>query len=76
MNTLIDLGKVGLGEVVYVKPVEVASLPDDVQERIGQNMETVFSIHDAAGEQLALVANRDLAFKIARQYERTPVGVN
>ncbi|ARO14085.1 hypothetical protein BVG79_00733 [Ketogulonicigenium robustum] len=76
MNVTVDLGKIGMGEVVYVKPVDVSTLPADVQERIGEDMATVFSIHDAMGEQLALVANRDLAFRIARQYERTPVGVN
>jgi hypothetical protein len=60
---------------VYVKPVAVATLPDDLREQAGE-LETIFAVHDAEGTQLALVADRSLAFVLARQYDRVPVTVH
>ncbi|MEM8632377.1 MAG: DUF1150 family protein [Pseudomonadota bacterium] len=61
--------------IVYVKPVDVAGLPEAVQEQ-ALGAETVYAVHDAAGEQLALVADRKLAFVLARQHDMTPVSVH
>ncbi len=58
--------------LVYVKSVEVADLPDIVQEQAG-GAERIFAIHNADGEQIALVANRDLAYLIARQHDMRPL---
>lgn len=71
---LPDLTALG-ADFVYVKPVLVASLPAPLREQAGE-LETIFAVHDAEGQQLALVADRDLAFVLARQYDRVPVTVH
>ncbi|MEO0358028.1 MAG: DUF1150 family protein [Pseudomonadota bacterium] len=58
--------------VVYVKPVDVADLPDEVQQEAGE-LDQLFALHDADGEQLALVANRNLAYDLARQNDMVPL---
>ncbi len=74
MNTKFDLSAFG-DDTVYVKSVQVADLPDEVQEHVGE-LETVFAVHNADGEQLALVANRKLAFHLAREHQMQPVTVH
>lgn len=74
MNTQYDLSSLG-EELVYVKPVAVASLPEEVRNQI-QGAETVFAVHDAEGTQLALVADRELAFTLARQHDKVPMTVH
>jgi hypothetical protein len=69
-----DLTALG-ADFVYVKPVAVATLPDELREQAGE-LETIFAVHDAEGQQLALVADRNLAFVLARQYDRVPVTVH
>lgn len=70
MNTRFDLSKLGR-DVVYVKPVAVSDLPDEVRSKAG-NLEKLFAVHNADGEQLALVADRTLAFVLARQHDMKP----
>jgi len=66
----------GLGDrVVYVKSVDVAELPDEVQEA-AEGRETLFAVHDSDGQQLALVADRDMAFILARKNDMQPVTVH
>ena len=74
MNTKFDLSAFG-DRVVYVKPVSVADLPADVRAQAG-DLEELFAVHNAEGEQLALVADRDLAFQLARQHDMSPVTVH
>lgn len=74
MNTRIDL-KDFVGNVVYVKPVLVADLPDEVRDH-ADGLETIFAVHSAEGEQLALVADRALAFALARQHDMQPMTVH
>ena len=62
-------------KLVYVRPVAVAGLPDAIRAQIGA-AETGYSVHGEDGAQLALVANRDLAFALARQHEMQPVSVH
>ena len=62
-------------KLVYVRPVAVAGLPDAIRAQIGA-VEIVYSVHGEDGAQLALVANRDLAFALARQHEMQPVSVH
>ncbi|MBP1805698.1 DUF1150 family protein [Rubellimicrobium aerolatum] len=69
-----DLQALG-ADIVYVKPIAVADLPEELREQAGE-LETIFAVHDSQGQQLALVADRDLAFVLARQYDRTPVTVH
>lgn len=74
MNTKYDLKDLGQ-DIVYVKPVLVVDLPADVQGEVG-DLEQLFALHNAAGEQLALVANRKLAFHLARENDMQPVTVH
>ncbi|MFQ6553973.1 DUF1150 family protein [Aestuariibius insulae] len=61
--------------LVYVKAVAVADLPDDVRDQAG-DMDEIYAVHNSSGEQLALVANRKLAFVLARQHDMSPVTVH
>ena len=71
METKFDLEKIGQN-IVYVKPVLTADLPEEVQDQVG-DVDEIYAVHNAAGEQLALVADRKLAFHLAREHEMEPV---
>lgn len=71
MDTKFDLDKIGQN-IVYVKPVLTADLPIEVQHQIG-DLSEIYAVHNAAGEQLALVADRKLAFHLAREHKMQPV---
>lgn len=65
--------------IVYVKSVDLADLPDEVQQSVQAEvggLNHLYAVHDADGQQLALVANRRLAFVLARQHEFAPVTVH
>ena len=62
-------------KIVYVKPVAVADLPQEVQEQ-AEGLQTLFAVHDSAGQQLALVADRKLAFHLAREHDFAPMTVH
>lgn len=74
MNTEYEFESVQ-DRIVYVKPVAVADLPDEVRKQAG-DLEQLFAVHTEDGEQVALVANRGLAFTLARQNDFTPVAVH
>lgn len=74
MNAKFDLRALGEG-VVYVKPIRVADLPEELQSEAGDR-ETIFSVHNQKGEQIALVADRSVAFDLARQHDLTPMAVH
>jgi len=74
METKFDLEKLGQG-VVYVKPILATDLPDEMRAKVG-DLEELFSVHNADGEQLALVADRKLAFHLARENNMQPVTVH
>ncbi|MEX0281477.1 MAG: DUF1150 family protein [Arenibacterium sp.] len=75
MNTKIDMDLSKDNRIVYVKPVLVSDLPQEVQEEAGE-LEQLYAVHGADGEQLALVANKQLAFVLARQHDFAPVSVH
>ncbi len=60
------------GKLVYVKPVDVSDLPREVRDQAG-DLTKLFAVHDADGAQLALVADRGMAFELARQNDMQPV---
>lgn len=62
-------------QIVYVRPVMVADLPDALREQIG-DIETVYSVHRPDGERLALVRDRNMAFSLARQHDLAPVSAH
>lgn len=74
MNTPHEIKAAGKG-IVYVKPVQVADLPDALKAQAGE-LELIYAVHDADGQQLALVADRQLAFVLARQHDYAPVNVH
>lgn len=61
--------------LVYVRPVSVADLPEDVQEQ-AEGLQTLYALHSAEGEQLALVRDRSMAFQLALQNDLAPVNVH
>ncbi|MFN4173363.1 MAG: DUF1150 family protein [Pseudorhodobacter sp.] len=61
--------------IVYVRPVTVADLPEDLREQAA-GMDVIYALHRPDGERLALVANRQLAFALARQNDLAPVHVH
>ncbi len=74
MDHKVDFDQLS-GRIVYVKPVAVADLSDDLKEQAG-SLETIFSVHDAEGQQLALVADRAMAFELARKHDMRPLTVH
>ncbi|MEM1386008.1 MAG: DUF1150 family protein [Pseudomonadota bacterium] len=61
--------------IVYVRPVLVSELPREVQAQ-ADGIETLFAVHNAEGERLALVRDRGMAFMLARQNDLAPVNVH
>lgn len=64
-----------IGEVVYVRPVLVDQLPDDVKAQV-PDVTLLYAVHNSEGERLALVKDQALAFDLARQNEFSPVHVH
>ena len=75
MDTKYEFGTVDENRIVYVRPVDVADLPEEVLEQVG-GAKTLYAVHDASGQQLALVKDRRLAFVLARQNDLSPVTVH
>lgn len=75
MNTKFDF-KGNMGErLVYIRPVTVADLPEDIQEQ-AEGRERIYGVHSPDGMCLALVKDRKLAFALARQNDFAPVEVH
>lgn len=75
MNTPFDFNHSGARPIVYVKAVRVETLPAEVRAEAGE-LKRLYAVHDAEGQQLALVADRKLAFVLARQHDMAPVPVH
>ena len=75
MNSPFKMVAEAQSPIVYVRPVMVADLPDDLREQIG-DIETVYSVHRPDGERLALVRDRSMAFSLARQHDLAPVSAH
>lgn len=75
MNTPFDFNDTDRERLVYIRPVNVAELPDDVRDQ-AEGRDHVYAVHSAEGERLALVADRRLAFILARQNDFAPVNVH
>lgn len=61
--------------IVYVRPVLVADLPDEIREQ-AEGIETLYSVHRADGMRVALVRDRAMAFALARQNDLAPVNAH
>ncbi len=70
MNTPYNLNA-DVGRMVYVKSISVDALPKEVQDQ-AEGLKELFAVHDAEGQQLALVANRKMALALAVQNDYAP----
>lgn len=75
MDTKYDFGPVSGERIVYVREVPVAELPEEIRAQ-AMGLETLYAVHDASGERLALVKDRRMAFMLARQNDMAPVSVH
>lgn len=58
-----DFALLGVQRIAYIKPAEVDGL-------------SVFEIHAADGTQMAVVADREVAFAAVRQHDLEPLSVH
>lgn len=75
MYAKYDFGNLDQDKIVYVRPVKVDDLPPELKPA-AQGLETLYAVHNAEGERLALVRDRRLAFALARQHDLAPVTVH
>ncbi len=75
MNTPFDFSKLEADRLVYVRSVNVAELPEELQEQ-AMGRDQIYAVHAPDGMRLALVKDRQLAFALARQNEFAPVSVH
>ena len=74
MNTPFEIDQ-SSDRIVYVKTVDVSDLPQEVRAEAG-DLDQLYAVHSADGEQLALVSDRNTAFVLARQHDYSPVAVH
>jgi hypothetical protein len=58
-----ELGALGVADLAYVKPVTADG-------------RATYAIHAADGTEMAVVADRELAFALVRQHDLEPVSVH
>ena len=77
MDATFEFGHEAGERIVYVRAVAVADLPEEVRAKArAGGLEVLWAVHDADGERLALVADRKLAFLLARQHDMQPVSLH
>lgn len=65
--------------IVYVRPIAVADLPEELREQVGEQLGeagVIYSVNAPDGERIALVADRNLAFHLAKANDFAPVSVH
>ncbi|MCZ0962802.1 DUF1150 family protein [Paracoccus benzoatiresistens] len=75
MDTKFDFGGIDAENIVYIRQVETSTLPQEIRQQL-PGVVSMYAVHDADGERLALVKERSLAFMLARQNELTPVSAH
>lgn len=76
MNSKINIDALTSDRMVYIREVDIAELPEDLQEEV-KGTEHLYAVHAATdGERLALVKDRGLAFALARENDYAPVTVH
>lgn len=75
MDTKFNNLPEGENRIVYVRPVNVADLPDDVRAQAG-DLTIIYALHRPDGARLALVRDCGLAFAFARHHDLAPVHVH
>ena len=80
--TVRELAELGGRKLVYIRAVIARDVLDDLVDEDSDLIldiaddATLYSVHAADGERIALVGDRDLAFAAARQHEMNPVSVH
>ena len=75
MDQKFDFQDPGGAAIVYVRPVLVSDLPEEIQAA-SRGIKTIYAVHDQDGQRLLLVRDRKLAFVLARQNDLSPVNVH
>ena len=77
-----EFAELGGRKLVYVRTVLARDVQDELVDDDGDVVidvpgdTTLYSVHAADGERIALVGHRDPAFTAARQHEMNPVSVH
>ena len=72
MHSKYDFSHFDTDDLVYIKSVAVTELPLDLQRQVGPD-KTLYAVHKADGERVAVVENRALAYSLARDNDLTPM---
>ena len=75
MNETFKFSKSDDRQIVYVRPVALDELPEEVREH-AEGQDHVYALHSETGDRLALVRDRKLAFALARQNDMAPANVH
>lgn len=75
MDSKYDFGTRTGRPIVYVRAVKADDLPDEMRQQLG-GLTTLYALHNAEGERLALVRGRSLAFALAKSHDMEPVTVH
>ncbi len=75
MTDTFDFSKSSDERIVYVRSVELSDLPAEMQKQ-ADGAEQLYAVHSEDGARLAIVADRDLAFVLARQNDYAPYTVH
>ncbi|WP_375264680.1 DUF1150 family protein [Planktotalea sp.] len=75
MTENFDFSKSSDERIVYVRSVDVTDLPVEMQKQ-AEGTEQLYAVHSEDGARLAIVADRDLAFVLARQNDYAPHAVH
>jgi len=75
MNTPFDKLPETDDRIVYVRSIDVADLPFELREQ-ADGLTRIYAVHRGNGDRLALVADKRLAFALARENNLAPVSVH
>ena len=75
MHSKYDFSHFDTDDLVYIKTVEVTELPLDLQRQVGSD-KTLYAVHKADGERVAVVENHALAYSLARDNDLTPMALH
>jgi len=75
MNTPFEKMPKAGDRIVYVRAVDVADLPSELREQ-ADGLTQIYAVHRGNGDRLALVADKGLAFALAREHDFAPVSVH
>ena len=76
-----DFAGLGAPDLVYVRAIRAADLLADAHVNVVEDVEidpdsTLYAVHGADGERLAVMMDRDTAFAAAMAHELEPVSVH